>query len=189
MAFLTSGGSQVTSGNIVDGSILNADINSAAGISMSKLDNPPLLELADVTLGGAGLTINSGAIAAKRFIRILLEITGNATAVTNLLRFNGDSSANYSRTISANSAGATNNTAQTFIEIEGSGSTTRKFYVIDIINVASLPKIVIVNGGNQGNMQHCIGTWNNTADLISSIEISAVTNLSVGTRMQVFGND
>lgn len=37
MAFLTSGGSQVTSGNIVDGSILDADVNAAAAIALTKL--------------------------------------------------------------------------------------------------------------------------------------------------------
>lgn len=37
MAFLQSGGSQVTSSNIVDGSIVNADVNAAAAIAQSKL--------------------------------------------------------------------------------------------------------------------------------------------------------
>jgi hypothetical protein len=39
MAFLTSGGSQISSSNITDGSILNEDVNAAAGIDHSKLAN------------------------------------------------------------------------------------------------------------------------------------------------------
>lgn len=37
MAFLTQGGSQISSSNITDGSILNEDVNAAAGIDISKL--------------------------------------------------------------------------------------------------------------------------------------------------------
>lgn len=37
MAFLQSGGAQVTSQNIVDGSIVNADVAAAAAIAQSKL--------------------------------------------------------------------------------------------------------------------------------------------------------
>lgn len=37
MAFITSGGSNVASAQIIDGSIVNADVNAAAAIAQSKL--------------------------------------------------------------------------------------------------------------------------------------------------------
>jgi hypothetical protein len=67
MAFLTAGGSQIGSANITDGSIVDADINNSAAISLSKLSgalagnyndtiiNPSLLQWAVVSLSSADI--------------------------------------------------------------------------------------------------------------------------------------
>ena len=90
MAFLTSGGSLVTSSSIVDGEIINDDISAAAAISQSKIApttnaNTDLIAIETSDTGTLSLTTVAGQ---KVVVFATVVIDGGVEATTSLL-YNG----------------------------------------------------------------------------------------------------
>lgn len=87
MAFLTSGGSSVTSANIVDGEIVNADISASAAIAQSKIagsvpNNTDLISFEQTV----GTTHSLTTVAGQRVLVIATgqENHGTGNQTTNL---------------------------------------------------------------------------------------------------------
>lgn len=90
MAFLQSGGSLVTSSNIVDGSIVNADVAAAAGIAQSKLGigangNTDLFAVET----SSGTTHSLTTVANQRVLVFVMGVTTHVAARTITVLYNG----------------------------------------------------------------------------------------------------
>lgn len=190
MAFLTSSGSLVTSANIVDGSIINADVNASAAIDASKLTGLPYTKLADVTNAGAQATLASGAFTARRHLRILLWVPGTI-ADNVIIRFNGDNGANYDNIRSTNWGVGAPTSGDTYLWNSDGNQANTSFCIMDIWNDAATAKYI--HSQNNVNMVFKAnpGRWNNTADSITSVTIAcqAGTNLTAGAHIVVLGMD
>lgn len=92
MAFLTSGGSLVTSSNIVDGEIINDDIAAAAAIAQAKIagildDGNDIVDV-EVTVGS---THSLTTVAGQRvvvFAKGSVNINGGPSSTTINLNYN-----------------------------------------------------------------------------------------------------
>lgn len=81
MAFLTSGGSQVTSGNIVDGSILNADVNANAAIAQSKLAGSSNVDGQLISV--EAITALPHSLTTDGNTRVLVMVCGKLPVITS----------------------------------------------------------------------------------------------------------
>lgn len=187
MPVITQGGSLVTSANIVNGTIVNEDINASAAIDVSKLNNAAYAVLADVTLSGAGNTIDSSTFTAKRLIKVLLSIPSIAIASTVTFRFNADSGANYDTSCTNDGAAAFTGTAQSVISPENVNSTSRRFIEFEVINDAALQKMLFGRSYYSNGQYIFCGSWNNTANQITRVQAISAQNFATGSRMVVLG--
>lgn len=185
MVFLQSGGSVVGSAQITDGAIVNADVNAAAAIEATKLSGLPYQVIGDVTLGSTGNTLQLTGLSARTFLRCIVFVPSTASSQMSLT-FNGDGGANYNRNYAVDDGSTTRAVAQGSILMETAVRTTARFWVIDIINVATTRKMVIAQGTWDDRPQFVTGDWTNTTDQISQITFSATT-FAVGSRLIVMG--
>ena len=189
MPLFTSGGSQVNSASIIDGSIVNADINAAAAIAASKITGLSFVELADVTLGSAGLTLSSGAFTGRLFLRVYVLVTGMASAGSLSMRFNGDTGANYNTFYSVNSGADATSLGATTAFINAASGTTERAYFFDIFAPTTTRKNWIGDSVDSNGHIEMSGWWNNTANALTQIDIIGSVNINVGSRIVVFGHD
>lgn len=189
MAFLTQGGSQVGSAQINDGAIVNADINANAAISISKLSNSAYALLASVTLVAPGLTLNSGTFTGKRFLRVIIDAVSYAGAGSMIMQFNGDTGANYDANNATDGGASGKVTGQTSATILPSAGAQSRRVVLDIINIATLPKRVIGDVNADNTWVKHLSSWTNSTDLITSILITASQNMGTGSSITVLGMD
>ncbi len=138
MAFLTSGGSAVTSSNIVDGEIVNDDINPAAAIAQSKIagasgSNSDLFVIEQTN----GTTHSLTTLANQR---VLVIVSGDATTAgathTIDVQYNGVSKSQV--TIDVGS-GSTSGWCTTYTEVPGAAT-----HDITISTGASLGNVKIL---------------------------------------------
>jgi hypothetical protein len=188
MAFAGSGGAaNVTSAQIVDGEIVNADINSGAAIDPSKIAGEPYEVLADVTLGVAGTALSSGTIPARTFLRLLISVPSLESTGRINIEFNGSGGTDYDFNISANYAAATASTGQALIYLDLNNSTGYRWAVVDIYNPAAASKHTVSHCAQNNLRDNGSGRWNVTSGAITSIVLGAGGNMVAGTRMKVLG--
>lgn len=89
MGIFTSGGSSVTSANIVDGEIVNADINAAAAIAQSKIagsanGNTDLVAIETSDTGTLSLT----TVANQRVVVLAFVVIDGGIEATTTLSYN-----------------------------------------------------------------------------------------------------
>lgn len=157
-------------------------------------------QLANVALSSNEVSISSGTIAARKFLKILVMVPDRSNANDIAIQFNSDTNANYSYRISVNGNGAaSNNTNQTQIElVSGDSSDAGAFSEINIQNINDFNKPILANSmdvpsssSSSGNMYHIIGTWANTSNQITSVTIKTMdgtTTMASGTRLIIFGS-
>ena len=156
-------------------------------------------ELASVTTGSAGDTLQSGTISAKKYLWIQASYKNDGAADINALpRFNGDGGANYSKRTSTNGAADNARTGRTWVDLE-SGGQTQRFANMFIINNASNEKLCIFNQMDYGasgastapNRIEGVAKWSNTSDQITSIEWDQrdAGNYAAGAELKVWGSN
>ena len=154
-------------------------------------------ELGRSTLGSAGDVLDSGTIAAKDNLMILVIGYKSGTASTEKLQFNADTGSNYAERHSENSGTDNTNTSQDHIELSVSG-TEDEFTIATIRNIANKEKLVIAHttaagsaGVNNGNRFELVGKWANTSDQITRIQITNPYggDLDTGSELVVLGCD
>jgi hypothetical protein len=156
-------------------------------------------ELASVTTGSAGDTLQSGTISAKKYLWIQASYKNDGAADINALpRFNGDGGANYSKRTSTNGAADNTRTSRTWVDIE-SGNQRARFANMFIINNASNEKLCIFNQMDYGasgastapNRIEGVAKWTNTSDQITSIEWDQrdAGDYAAGAELRVWGSD
>jgi hypothetical protein len=156
-------------------------------------------ELASVTTGSAGDTLQSGTILARKYLWVQASYKNDGGADINALpRFNGDGSSNYSKRTSTNGASDNTRTSRTWIDVE-SGGQTQRFANMFIINNASNEKLCIFHQMDYGgsgastapNRIDGVAKWTNTSDQITSIEWDQrdAGDYAAGAELRVWGSD
>ncbi len=191
MPIIGAGGSLVTSGNIVDGTIVNADIASNAAISASKITGKPYEQLDTKVLGAPAASLTTNTFAAKKFLRVFIRVPSLTISDNLWLRFNGDSGANYSSNRSTDQGAATANTGITEWRLEASASTGDRVVIVDIFNQLATTKKGqhVMNKG--AVIEEGSGEWINTIAQITSITLlnGGAGNLGTGSEITVLGMD
>lgn len=189
MPVFTSGGGQVGSAQINDGSIVNADINTNAAIALSKLASLPLSLIHDETFTDTDTTIASATFAAKKYLKVFFYCAGSG-AGAQTMTVNNDTGANYDRSFGTDGGAFTEATAQANISLNAGNALAFEWMMFDIINIATLPKLIvgdIVQAGAQVYQQ--FNVWNNTTDAITSLQFTNGANFASGARLIIFGAD
>jgi hypothetical protein len=156
-------------------------------------------ELASVTTGSAGDTLESGTISAKKYLWIQASYKNDGAADINALpRFNGDAGSNYSSRTSTNGAADSTRTSRTWVDLE-SGNQRARFANMFIINNASNEKLCIFNQMDYGasgastapNRIEGVAKWANTSDQITSIQWNQLDagDYAAGAELRVWGSD
>lgn len=125
---------------------------------------------------------------------LVIISAGNTASLTTVIRFNGDTGTNYSRTIlrgNGTTADSIRQTNQEFITLDGSYSQPGQNFIINIMNYSNSTtyKTALTRSNNAGaGLDQGVGMWRNTA-AITSVEVrnSGATNYTTGTTFTLYG--
>ena len=155
-------------------------------------------ELASVTLGSAGDTIDSGTITAKKYLWI--QSFGIASGVIDqLLQFNSDTGNNYTYRYSDNGAADGTGTTTNKTLFGGPTGAYNSFGNMFVINNSANEKLCIGNGvaqntagaGTAPTRREHVDKWTNTASQITSVQIinQGAGSFDTGSILKVWGSD
>lgn len=186
----SGGASNISTSQIVDETIVNADISPSAAITPDKIAGEPYEQLITATLGAGATTLSSGTFAARKHLRVVIYCAGSASALLRLL-VNGDTGANYDGTRSSLSAAATQYAGNTSWALESLAGTVARYVVVDIYNVATKNKFMHSVLNHDNDVSQCTGEWLNSTDAITSLTLilDAAGDLTAGTEITVFGHN
>lgn len=156
-------------------------------------------ELGKTILTVAGDTITVNSIPARKHLRIIVTLVPSG-AVGGFLRFNNDATSTYSNRNSSNGAADATQVSQTGIyAIDASANAELKYSVIDVLNIATLEKLVIsstIEGGTAGasnapQKREGAGKWTNTSNQITRVDVvnTQAGDFAVGSEVIVLGHD
>lgn len=174
----------------------------AGAITAAKLDSDAIahgfIELKRTTLGSPGDTISVTPIPVRQKLRIVISLVASGV-IDPILRFNNDSSANYSLRASVNGAADVISTSGTSIGLAGSSGAYPYIIVIEVLNIATQEKIfnsrtVSANTAGAANAPGKVeetGKWANTADAITRVDIinNGAGDFAAGSLAFVEGKD
>ncbi len=190
--------SNVTVDKLASNAVTTAKIADDA-VTDDKLDYPRFWqEIARTTLTVAGDTITVSSIPARKYLRVIIYTT-NSGQISQLLRFNNDSAANYSYTTSSLGAADTSTVSSTGVSITG-GATYQMYTTIEIMNTATLEKIGYFKRFNSNTAGAATAPtrmegafkWVNTSVQINRIDVtnpSGSGDFAIGAEIIVLGHD
>ena len=188
---LEDGGELLENTTLVDGSTMLAWLNSKNFITKAWT------QLAHVDATGSSHEIDSGTITEMDFYYLLFYATGNSNSSASCtIRFNGDAANNYPCCYDRNGT-ITDKYASPANGIQGGASigTGNEYVGWTIIdNSEQLEKKFYESKFSlqSAKMGGCVGYWNNTADRIDQITVTAVTsgrNWESGSFIKIWGWD
>ena len=157
-------------------------------------------ELGRTTLTSSGDTMTVSSIPARKYLHLIVNIqTSSALSVS--MRFNNDSSANYSTrfVLNASSVSGTAVSNTSINNFAGSTSTSTPLIIVgDIMNVATIAKLgrfSSVSGSTSAatapDMLELYGKWANGTDQISRIDIlnTAAGDFASGSELIILGHN
>lgn len=147
-------------------------------------------QLASVDLsGGAASFLSSGTFTAKKNLRVIIY-WGTVSSQSPVIIFNSDTgSGKYTGSTICDGV-SEGSYSSTYYKTSKTASTSPGYIVLDILNVATLKKIVTHSANVADTVISGVGSYNDTTNQITQIAISSVSgNLPTTTRMQVFGMD
>ena len=156
-------------------------------------------ELGRSTLSSAGDVLDSGTIAAKDNLMILVIGYKSGSASTEKLQFNADTEDNYSERHSENGGSDSTSINQDHIELSIDGEDD-EFTVLTVRNIASKEKLVIghtvarqggTGTGTAPTRWEVVGKWANTSNQITRVQVTNPYggDLDTGSEMVVLGMD
>jgi hypothetical protein len=158
-------------------------INTDLGALMYQLDS--------VSLGANATSLNSNTFAAFKNLLVVISVVGFDVSDILKVNFNSDTGTNYAYKVNY---GAVSSTAQSALKPRGtSGTATAHTIRLEIINLATAPKLVTAFNALANTSANAaddmIGTWNNTTDQITSIQLASnsANNLLSGSSMTIYG--
>jgi hypothetical protein len=149
-------------------------------------------EIGGATLDYVGTTLTVPIPVAKKYLRIRFAIGAESGTITNYIRFNADSGANYNVRISTNTGATTTVAGDPGISVAPSTANYQRFGEFMIYDFAGLQKWVegMCTGGSTGSApvnRQTSGNWANTARITSISIVSTTNNFSVGSELIVEG--
>jgi len=131
---------------------------------------------------------------SSAYTDIVAVISGNTTNANMCMRFNGDSTSTYSRTVlRGNGTSATSflQSSQTELVLDGSYSTPGQNFIVNVMNYSNATsyKTVLSRSNNAGlGLDQEVGLWRNTA-AINRIDFlfSGAGNFTAGTTFNLYG--
>ena len=156
-------------------------------------------ELASVTSTGAGTSISSGTITAKKYLWVQMYAPSGQSAINENFKwqFNGDTGNNYNRRYSND--GGTDGTTTSQDDFQSSrsgvnGDSNNVFIINNSANekliICHAVRIVTLGAGSAPSRQEVVGKWTNTSAQITSINISTdPDSIPAGWAMKVWGSD
>lgn len=152
--------------------------------------------LASTTLSSGGLSIDVSNIPARTFYHIIVVVAGKVGADSCLLRFNGDSGANYDFRTSSNGAADATTASATSITLEPVTSNAGALLSIEVFNITTNPPRLYCktsSGGAAGtapNKAEVVGRWTNSGTLINQVTVlTAAQNMNAGSSIFVYGSN
>lgn len=189
MPLFTGGGSTVTSANIVDGEIVNADVSASAAIDSSKLANLPYAVLTTATAPGGASTLTTSTFTAKKYLRLIINVKGVAVGGDIGIRFNGDTGANYNCAFAISGGANSKLAAQTMAKIDTGALTGVHYWAIDVFNLSGEQKSYVYTGYESDDMLDGAGHYTVTAGQITSVTLVCAGNITAGSTITVLGSD
>jgi|14BtaG_2_1085337.scaffolds.fasta_scaffold00015_4 hypothetical protein len=156
--------------------------------------------LADITLGSDASEISSGTITAKKYLWVQVYFQNASNSDDVLVRFNNDTSSNYSHRHAINYGSDTTQTSGSSIKLidRNAGADQGRFANFFIVNNSAVEKLLIAHGveeetagaSNPPTSNECVGKWANTSSQITEIDCFTNSgNIRSGARLIVWGSD
>lgn len=158
-------------------------------------------EIKRLTLTPAGDTISLTSVPSRKYLRIQYDLIATGGTLDATIRFNNDSGANYSASLSAWD-GNTNTAlvSQTSIPVESGtvSSGNHESGYIDIFNVLAIEKSsaamnigLPVGAANAPVPTSVFGKWANTAAVISRVDFlnGGTGDFAIGSEVVIYGHD
>lgn len=152
--------------------------------------------LGSASLGSAAstLTLSGLTTSAYKFliIHVIEKSDSSATNHTTRMIFNADSGANYAHTISTDAGAVSSSTGDTALTIMPSTDNSDwSFFEGKLRNEAATKKIMIGQSCSNVDATLQLGQsslrWDNTANTLTSINITKAENFAIGTSIYVWG--
>lgn len=150
--------------------------------------------IATTTLGSAQSSYTFSSIAGTYTDLVLIGDLGTSANADIYLRFNGDTSSNYSDTQmygTGSTAASDRSTNQTKVFTGFNASTDRLMIKVDIMNYANattFKTILVRNGGSADNVRARVDLWRITPVGITSVEIfTSSGNITTGSTFTLYG--
>tara|TARA_R110002012_G_scaffold222778_1_gene394699 strand:+ start:230 stop:1300 length:1071 start_codon:yes stop_codon:yes gene_type:complete len=156
-------------------------------------------ELANVTLGSAGDSIDTSTFTAKKYL--MVQTNGIASGAINFnFTFNSDTGSNYAERYSENGGSDGTATNQSEIRPRIGGESTGHYGVYYISNITDKEKLLVghtmtggssTGSGNAPTRSEEIAKWVNTSNQINRIEVenTAGGSFNTGSNITVYGFD
>lgn len=196
----------INSDNIAAGAITTAKILDDA-VTAAKIDwastgaNAGIWweELGRTTASGTTDTITVSGLEPRTFLKVIFLVINSGT-ITPLMRFNGDSGANYATRYSANGAGDVANTGGSGVEALFGGVAETELGVFDVLNIATQEKLIVTHqtirrgtagAGNFPSRLETFGKWANTTSSVSSVSMvnTNTGDFASGSEVIVLGHN
>jgi hypothetical protein len=156
-------------------------------------------ELNRDTVTGVSRDTMSVAIAAKKYLYVIIVLQGTGGTISGQMLFNNDSGTNYSDRLSLNGAAETTNTVQSSVLITGAATYANLVFTAEIINIAAQEKLVsgkrwdpgTAGSANLPNRAEYEGKWTNTTNQITNVSLvnSGTGDFAIGSELIVLGRD
>jgi hypothetical protein len=150
-----------------------------------------------VLLDATAATLSSDTFDAKKNLQINFYKVG--ANVNPNMTFNSVSLSEYAWRYSGNNGTDATVTSQSKMEFLYQGATPTSMAIINIVNIASLEKLVIINdfeqnasgSGSAPNRMQVEGKWTNTSDQITSVQFANddTGTYQAGSYIQIWGTD
>ena len=145
-------------------------------------------------------TITVSDLEAKKHLMIQAKIIASGGDVRTQVVFNNDTGNNYAFRSSHNGGSDSTDTSQASLKwTNTSGSDSKEFHTMYVVNEASKEKLVISEGiiqatagaGNAPGRRENVGKWTNTSNQITRVDITngGAGDFAEGTEITVYGTD
>lgn len=154
-------------------------------------------ELGRTTVSSNTNTVTVSGFAARKYLKVFVNVVGNGSVLSNQIRFNNDASAAYAYRYSQNGSADTTFTSDTKWQTIG-GSGLPNIQVIDILNITTVEKFftshVIISPPGAASIPDRIeygGKWVNTSQQITRIDLinTLAGQFASGTVIVVLGHN
>lgn len=158
-------------------------------------------EIGRTTLTPAGDTITVSSLAARKYIRLIIDLRSTGGTITAGLRFNNDSANNYAwRASISGGAESTATSTSSILSDSGGASTSPLFCVFDIVNISTEEKLLVgmmnarasAGAATAPVRVEVAGKWANTSNAISRVDLvnlSGTGDFIAGSEVIVLGHD